>query len=120
MARGIWRTRWVNTPNKRGSSLSYDTLDHPPRHIGEPLIAAVMPKRQLLVIQPQQMQDRRVEVIHRDALRPRPQAELVGLADCLPPLHAAAGQPHGVSVRVVIAALAALRHRRAAELARPH
>ena len=36
-----------------------------------------------------------------------------------PPLHAAAGHPHGEAVGVVVAAVALLAHRRAAELAAP-
>ena len=48
------------------------------------------------------------------------EAELVGLAEGDARLDAAAGQPHGEGVGVMVAAVvAALDHRRAAELAAP-
>src|SRR5262249_25531177 len=48
-----------------------------------------------------------------------PQADGVGGAEDLAALDAAAGQPHGEAVRVVVAAGRALAHGRAAELASP-
>src|SRR5262249_5106982 len=49
----------------------------------------------------------------------RPHAELVGGADRLAAFYAAAGQPHRVAVRVVVAALAPLREWGPTELAAP-
>ena len=54
-----------------------------------------------------------------DLVLDRMHAELVGRADDLAPLHAAAGQPHREAVRVVIAAVTLLAHRRSTEFAPP-
>ena len=48
-------------------SLRDDFFDHFPVHVGEPHVSAVEPIRQILVFQPQQIQNRRVQLV--DALR---------------------------------------------------
>ena len=72
------------------------------------------------MIEAEERQHRRVRIVDVHLVVDGAQAELVGGADDLAALDAAAGHPHGEAVRIVIAALAALRRRRAAELARPH
>src|SRR5262249_8632197 len=81
--------------------------------------AAVVAEGQPLVVEPEQVQDRGMDVVDvRDPLR-GPQADRVGRPECLTTLHATAGQPHTEPVRVVVAAGGALGHRRSAELAAP-
>ena len=60
-----------------------------------------------------------MEVVDVDAVDLGAEADRVGRAVDGAPLDAAAGQPHGEAVRVVVAALALLRHRHPAELAAP-
>ena len=60
-----------------------------------------------------------MQVVDVDAVLDGVQAELVGRADDVAPLHAAAGQPHREAVGIVVAAVPFLGHRRAAELAAP-
>ena len=63
---------------------------------------------------------RGVQVVDVDPVLDDVEAEVVGLAERDARLDAAAGQPHGEGVGVVVAAVvAALDHRRAAELAAP-
>src|SRR5437016_8330858 len=47
------------------------------------------------------------------------EADFVGLAEAEAGLGAAAGEEHGIAIRIVIAAGAAFAHRRAAEFAAP-
>src|SRR5688572_11316859 len=82
-------------------------------------IAAEMRVRQLVLLQAQQVQARRVQVAEVIWLFNRLQADGVGCADDLAALHAAAGEPHGEAQVVMIAALAALCFRRAAKFAAP-
>ena len=74
---------------------------------------------QLLVVQAEQVQHRRVQVGDAACGRRGAVAEVVGRAVGLAALDAAAGQPDAEAVGVVVAAVAALRAGRAAELAAP-
>jgi hypothetical protein len=89
-------------------------------HIRQPERAALELERQLRVVEAQEMQQRRVQVVHVHPVLHRVEAQIVRLADRLAALDTAAGEPVGEGVRVVVAAVgAALHHRRAAELAAP-
>src|SRR5689334_1680236 len=90
------------------SYLLHRLLHYESRHVRQALVAATVPERQLLVIQPEQVEDRGVEVVHADLLVDRLQSELVRSADDSPALRAAAREPHRVAQRVVVAALPAL------------
>src|SRR4051812_26802745 len=95
-----------------------DRLDDLARDVGQAEVAALGAVGQPLVIDAHQVQDRGVQVVDADAVDDRLVAELVGLAVVSPPLDAAAGQPGGKGVRVVVAAGPPLLHdRQAAELA---
>src|SRR5262249_50834025 len=83
------------------------------------MMAAAVEIRQLFVIEAEQVQDGCVQVVDVDLVLDGGVAELVGGAVYLPALDAAAGQPRRKTARAVIAALAVLSRRRAAELARP-
>ena len=71
------------------------------------------------MIQAETMQDRGVQVVDVDAILDGVQADVVGRAVADAALDAAAGHPDREAVGIVIAAVAALAHRRAAELAAP-
>ena len=57
-----------------------DLIDHPPSHIGQAKVPARIPIRQPFVIQSEQMQDRRVQIVHVDFVLNGVMAILVGLA----------------------------------------
>src|SRR5262245_21491429 len=107
-----WKRRPV-----RGSG--NQLLDDVPVHVSEPAVYAVVPEGQLLVVDAEQMQNGRVQIVTVRRLT----HDLVGpgvafaAADTAP--DAAAGQPAGESERVVVAALAPLAARHAAEFRRP-
>ena len=69
-----------------------------------------------VMVQSQQVQHRRVEVVVRDRLLHCLEAELVAGADHLTALDACARHQHRLCPRIVIAPEAALRDRHAAEL----
>ena len=71
------------------------------------------------MIQTQQRQHRRVQVMDVNAVVNGAEAQLVGGADCLAAVNAAAGQPGRKAVGVVVASLVALHHWRAAKFAGP-
>jgi len=75
-------------------------------HAGEPLIQALVKIRQQPMVQPHQVQDRRVQVGDVAWLLDRAEAELVGGADGLAALDARAGEPDAEAEWVVIAARA--------------
>ena len=91
-----------------------DRFDDLARHVGQAEVAAVVAVGQLLVVEAEQVQDRGVQVVDADAVDDRLVADLVGLAVVDAALDAAAGQPDGEGVRVVVAAGAALLRRSAA------
>ena len=81
---------------------------------------AVVVVREPFVVEAEQVQDRRVEVVDVDDLFDGLVAELVGGAEAEPALHAGAGEPGGKPLGVVVAALRALLKRgHAAELGGP-
>src|SRR5262249_56390050 len=81
--------------------------DPVPMPVGQPPVTAVVPKRQLLVVDPQQVQDGRVQVVAVRRLR-RPPRPLVALPECGPALDARPGQPGDRRAAVVVAAGRAL------------
>src|SRR4029077_21280027 len=83
----------------RGIASPFGGLRHDLRNrdavdVGEPHVAAVEPIRQLVVVDAQQLSDRRVEIVIRYRLLFRLVAELVAGADPLAALDAGAGHPH--------------------------
>ena len=100
---------------------SDDRLDDLARDVREAESPAVVAVRQPLVIDPEQVQDRRVQVVDVDGVDGGRVADLVGCAVTDAALDAAAGQPDGERAGIVIAAglLAGLGDRQPAELAAP-
>lgn len=97
-----------------------------PRDVREPEVATLEAAGELLVVETEQVQHRRVETADVHAAVPDVRADVVGPVEDLPAFDAAAGHPDAVGEGVVVAtgvrfvADAALVRRRAAELARPH
>src|ERR1700683_2528665 len=88
-------------------------------HVRQPEITAAEAVRQSLVVDPEQVQDRGVQIVHRADAVLGVNAELVGRAMHRAPLDAAPREPDAESFRMMIAAIAPCGVRRAAELAGP-
>ncbi len=56
-----------------------DVLDHLPAHAGQPLVGPLVEIRQFLVVQPHQVQDRRMQVRRVAATLDGPEPQFVGL-----------------------------------------
>src|SRR3954462_4707420 len=104
-----------------------DVVDHGTGHVGEAEIAAAVAIGQLRVIDAEQVEDRRVEIVNVHRLVDRLEAEVVGGAVTHPPLDPAPAQPHREAERVVIPpvlglprAAADFHHRRPSELGPAH
>src|SRR4029079_8793585 len=95
---------------------THDLPDHLAVDEGQPLLAPEVRVTQPVLVEPELVQDRRVDVAEVTALLHRVQADRVGRADHLPAPNTAAGQPHREAEVVVVAAPAVLRLRRTAEL----
>ena len=104
-----------------GRGLTTDGFDVP-RNIRQSKIPPRIAIGELLMIEAEQVQHRRVEVVDMYLLIHRRKPKFVGRSMHVAAAHAAAGQPHAEAVMIVIAAaeLRQLGHRRAAELAAPH
>ena len=74
------------------------------KDVGQPRVAPLMKIRQLFVVHAHQRQERGVDVVQVDLVFHGGEAEFVGLAIRHAPFDAAAGQPHGKAVRIVVAA----------------
>src|SRR5207248_287381 len=88
-------------------------------HVREPEVAAGVAVGEPLVVDAEHVEQRRVQVVDRNALVHGAEAEFVRGAVAGPALEAAAGHEHGEAVRVVVAAVAAFGDGGAAELAAP-
>ena len=60
------------------NSLRHDLLDNPTVNIGQPKISTCIPISQLLVIEPQQVQQRCVQIMHMNLVLDRLVPELIG------------------------------------------
>jgi hypothetical protein len=94
-------------------------------HVGQPEVTPLELVGQLLVIDPQQAQHRRMQIVHIDWILDDVVAEVVGAADGDARLDAAACEPHRERAGMMVAAeefraVARLVHRCAPELAAPH
>src|SRR5687767_3307090 len=90
-------------------------------HIGEPEIAALEAMGQARMIEAEEVENRGVEIVDVDAIADAVEAEVVAFTVHEAAFHAAAREPQGEAVWMMIAAVAAaLHHRRAAELSAPH
>src|SRR4051794_39836462 len=87
-------SRSSSLPVSNSIILRQNLLHHFPMHIRQPEISAGVAICELLVIEAEQVKDRRVEVVDVDLLLFGPEAEFVGGAVDVTALHAAAGHPH--------------------------
>lgn len=88
-------------------------------HIRQPHVAASESEGEALVIDAEEVEHRGVEVVDLGAVLDDLVAVVVGLAVDRASLDAASGEPDAEAERVVIAAVASLGERGAAELAGP-
>ena len=80
-----------------------------PMHVGQAEVAALVLERQLLVVDPQQVEDRRVEVVDFDRVDRDVVTVGVGLTVRRARLDAAARQPDRIAARVMVATEALFR-----------
>ena len=83
-----------------------DLSHHVPVNVSQPEVAATVVVSQALVIDAHQVQDRRMQVVNVDNVLDRMPAVLVGGAVDHSAAHAAAGQPHAETKRMMFAAVA--------------
>src|SRR2546422_407686 len=96
-------------------------LNHFSMHIREPALGAVVVKGQSLVIQAEQMEQGRVQVMNRADILDRLVTEFIRGAVAESALYTRPGQPDGETVRIVVAAARALlKGWHAAEFRHPH
>ena len=90
-------------------------------HIGEAAVNAVVAPGEFGVVNAEKLKHRRMDVINLGGIAPveRFIAPLVAFADGNAAFYAAAAQPVGENIRVMIAALTALRAGHPAKLGRP-
>src|SRR5262249_47536387 len=120
---------WVTLATARGTDpytglktdlLSQNCLDHIAMYIGQAEIAPAVPEGQPGVIESEQMQDRRVEIVDVAFVLDHFHSVIVSLAVSHSALDAAAGQPRRERVGEMAAPVIALRRWRAAEFRRPN
>ena len=88
--------------------------------IGEAEVSALETIGQTEMIKSQQMEQRRVQIMHMDRILGNIEAEVIGFAMDVTCFQATTGHPHGKGTAVVVATVvAALHHRRAAEFTAP-
>src|SRR5262249_14862823 len=94
----------VTTPPMNSLHSGENALHHLAGDVGQPHVAAAEPVGQPLVVDAQQVQHGRVQVVHLHLVLDRVEAVLVSGAVDHAPLDAAAGQPHREAVGAVIPA----------------
>ena len=85
-------------------ALSQNLLHHVPFDVRQSEIAALVVVGQARVIEPEQVQDRRLQVVDVNGVLDRFHTEVVGLAQVQSRLDAGAGQPDGERGAEVVAA----------------
>jgi hypothetical protein len=91
----------VNTPN---TALTQQLLHHVPMDVGEAKVAALETVGQAFVIKAKQVQEGRVQIVNIDWILLHIPAHLVGFANDLTTLDAAAGKPFGEGVGMMVSA----------------
>ena len=74
-------------------------------HIGQPVLASLVLEGQLLVVDAQQMENRRIEVMHMDRVLCNVVAEIIGLTITDSAFYASTGHPGRETTWVVITAV---------------
>src|SRR5690606_15788691 len=104
---------------KSGYDLGNDIVDHAAGDVGQAEISAAVAVGEPLVVDAQQVQNRRVQVVDVNFILHGEITVLVGGPVLDARLHAAAGEPHREAFGIVVAAIRPLRGGRAAEFAPP-
>src|SRR5262245_54208353 len=78
-------------------------VDHFSEYVGEAEVTAGVAIRQLLVIEPEAVQDRRLHVVDVNPALDRVETQIIGLSQRHAGLDPAAGHPDRIRLRVVIA-----------------
>jgi hypothetical protein len=125
---GASELRGVDGPGVSAAEdpLRQDLPDHVAFDIRQAEVAALVVVREPLVVQAEQVKDRRLQIVDVNGIARDAEAELVGLAVCDARLDAAARHPHGVGDGVMVAAHAAadggigFDHGRATKFAAPN
>src|SRR5262249_5021540 len=110
---------WLNLRNSASTSLCDDVSHYIAVHVSQAKIPAGITVGEFLMVESEQVEDRRVEIVNGDLFLDRFEPEFIGGSVGYASLDATAGQPHGESVRIVISAIALFGDRRAPELASP-
>src|SRR5262249_55273911 len=74
-------------------------------HVRQPILPALELERQLQMVDAEQMQDRRLQVVYVDAVLRHVVTKIIGFAVRQPRLHSTAGQPEREAARVMVAAV---------------
>ena len=93
---------------------------NPAVDIGQSEISSGVTVGQLLVIHPQQCQQRGMEVVHMNLLIHTVKTVVVGHTVTEAGLHGSSGQPHGEGMRVMVTTIVSLKGRRTSEFSTPH
>ena len=88
-------------------------------NIREPLITTLIKVSKPGVVESEYAQDSRVDIVVDDRVLHWPKTEFIRCSQDPASLHSSACQPHRESIRVMIAAVAALGKRRSTKLAAP-
>src|SRR6185369_14000926 len=84
--------------------LSQQLFHHFPAYISQPIVAALEAVGQLEVVQAEQVENRRVQIVDVNFFLDRVKTEFVGRAQDNAGFDAAAGQPNREAMRVMVAA----------------
>jgi hypothetical protein len=106
-----WTASDKNDSNERksGGAVKPGTLCQDFRHdeamdVGEAELAAVVGEGELFMVEPEQVEDGGVEVVHVDRSSGHGAAEFVGFTEGESWFHAGAGEPDGEGIGIVVAA----------------
>src|ERR1051325_7832653 len=94
-----------------GSGLSEEGLLHHAMNIGQPVVPALEFEGELLMVEPELVQDRGVEVVDVDAVLDDVIRIIIGLPVRVAAFDAGAGQPDAEAARVVVAPVIVLGER---------
>lgn len=105
---------------KLEEKLREDALDDVAMDVGEAEVASAVMEGELLVIESEQMEDGRVEIMHMNAIVDGFISKIVGGAVSHSAFDAAPGQPHGEAEAVMVSALGAFGGGGAPEFSAPN
>ena len=83
-------------------------MNHSPGDVGQAVVAAGVAVGETLVVEAEEVQDRRVEVVDVDFVLDGSEAELVGGSVGRASLHAGSGEPGGEAEMIVVSTIASL------------